>query len=160
MINKKFFFYSFCFFLFISLVGCSKPDTVTQEDFLDLGREGFIPGVDYSFFPFKDDSLNVNKGMYNFDLVIRFSDKCKIKSLPLEIQYPVLNSDSMVSKKINAPLFDGNDESMGKGNFGLFETKVKIIEKVEVDDSFYFSVMTEDPNTAGVVSIGYAANKI
>lgn len=138
-------------------IACS--DKLQKNFFYDLGEEGMIPDKQYLFSPF--DSLFFDKdSFYKIDLSIRYSDNCHIKKLPLEIEYSSLNKDSIYKKKFMVALFDDEDHFKGKGNFGVYEDIIPLLENQPAEEGFFISVSTPDKKTAGLISLGIICKKI
>lgn len=115
----------------------------------------------YEFMPF--DSLLYKDSLLKFDynlfLIVRYTEKCRLKNLPLNIEYASLNRDSVISLNINIPLYNSNGRPVGYGNYGLYETSYALLEKINPEEGFYIAVKTHEENTPGINSLGIVCRK-
>lgn len=151
------------FFFFMCLSGCdkisySKPETIFSE-YVDISSEGLLPGFEYVFDSFDSISKTTKEFSCTLLLSLRYSDYCDKKIIPFNIEYSSPESDSIITLKMNFPLFTDDDRNMGKGNFGIYEKSVPIIDNVEFSEGFYVAVSSPDKISKGLLSIGIVANK-
>lgn len=146
----------FLFSLF--LIGCGNLTHQIPEKnfsvFIDFGEEGLIPEKNY-LFDNLDSLANVSKLKNGvLEICVRYTDRCKIKNLPLNVEYSSLSSDSIYSKSIEINLFDNEDNVKGKGNFGIYETVFPVISDINFKDALYISISTTENLTSGILSLG------
>ena len=142
-------------FSLLLLSGCHHVNHADDSCFYEFDEKGPAPLVEYSFFPFKNgriDSVAIKK--YDLALVVRFNDKCQLKQLPLSIETSSFNRDEISKSKIVIDLFDNNNNSLGKGNFGLYECEIPLAENIDFDEGLCLSIETSQPYVAGVLALG------
>lgn len=144
----------FCFLFFSLFVACGNGNDIVSSRYINLGNEGITQGNDYLFENLIDSLSNKDKKGYNIFLSIRYSDLCNVVSLPLEIEYGSVNSDTISKKSVGLNLFDDKGKPIGKGNFGLYEETQSIISDILVDDYFFISLSCKQPSISGINSIG------
>lgn len=141
--------------LLIFLMGsCYKNPILSHSFFYELGEEGLSQNQEYVFFPFEQMDKDTLGLKYDFFLIIRFSDRYKLKYLPLEIESSDLNCDTIIKEVINLNLFDNDNQLIGKGNFGIFERKILLKKKQLFDESAFVAISTKEKATEGILSLG------
>lgn len=148
-----------CFILSF-LLSCEKSEDRKTTFFYDFDQEGMIPGFEYVFYPFEDSLELRNKNNNFLDLKIRYSDKCNIRTLPLNLEISSLQRDTLQTISIEVPLFNEEDSMEGKGNFGVYETSLPLLKNVPVEESFFVSVFTPETKTQGILSIGIVCKNL
>ncbi|MCH5224537.1 MAG: hypothetical protein J1D77_01010 [Muribaculaceae bacterium] len=149
------------FFLLLPFLfsGCRPHSTLEGEEFLDLGFKGLIQFYQYEFRPFSEMPENfLANHKCDISIVVRFSERCKIKSLPLKAEYLLATEENVRNKTIEIPLFNDSDIENGKGNFGLYEVEYPLIEDVVVDDCCFIALSTWVPDSQGVIAMGLKWN--
>ena len=134
------------------LLGCDNKNRDSSFLFFDFGNEGMISGREYIFYPNDSSYFPPHNNDAVFYLLIRYTDNCKINSLPVSIEYTSLMNDSTTVNFIDIPLFDDTDKFLGKGNFGVYERLFPLNLKISADS--YISVLTQEKNTTGIISLG------
>lgn len=144
---------SLIFLLGIINISCKENMNIKSTEFYDFTQEGMVPKLEYIFYPFKEceDSASVDYDLY---LLLRYSDNCNLKELPLNIEYSSLSEDSVKNMHLKLDLFDRDDKKNGKGNFGIFETECLLLKNQKYQEGFFISVSTEELRTRGVLSMG------
>lgn len=148
------------FLCFIFLLGCASTANQNNALFYDVGEDGLIPDYSYEFSNLDsllDESSKDSK--YNLFLELRFSDRCKIQTLPLKIEFFSLQSDTIFNFDTDINLFSDNDKFTGKGNFGIYENKIPVWTCKKIPEGLTFSVSTPEKNTDGIISIGIIYSK-
>ena len=142
---------------FLGLTGCSSFPSSNRLDgistFYNFGNGGMIKDRQYVFSNY-DSTLNVSSGKFSMLLTVRYNDRCKISELPLEVEYPDDNTDTIVKREILVSLFNENDNYEGTGNFGIYEKTIPFQDDYTVGDGFFVSVATSASSTKGIISIG------
>lgn len=126
-----------------------------NSEFYDYGSEGLQPEVEYIFYPF--DSLHSHKADLSSKellLLIRYSELCDLKELPLSVEWSSLEQDSVRECKIKVPLFNQENTYIGKGNFGIFETTYPLMVIDKPQEGLYISLSTQEKETKGILSLG------
>ena len=148
------------FLSFSFLTGCNQENEACNADFYDLGAEGMQPDVEYLFNqPLEHKSYNVN-------LVIRYTNKCRLKSFPLNMEYYSFSGDSVEYEIRTIPITHNMDSNkkddfiiLNKGNFGVYEQQVELLKNFEIGDGSYITLSTP-VNVAGLISLGLIYNRI
>lgn len=154
------------FILLIPLLihtSCKKSEDLEESCFYDFDREGMKPDLQYIFNPFKDfqDSLKINeKEIYSIDLIIRYSELCELRKIPLDVEYASLDNDSLKTKRIEISLYDESDYIEGKGNYGIYDVTVPFLKHQVVEKGFYISISTPEKSTHGILSLGIICKNI
>lgn len=163
---KKLIAFLYCVSFMIVLASCQKAPHKNKDlisaGFYELGDKGMVQNEEYVFYPFDSIPLfngnslfeDEDKNLYSLDVDLRFTDRCKLKNLPLIIEYPDLTADSIVYSKIDINLFDDEDKFLGKGNLGIYEKQTPIIPRIPRDKLFFVSISTPLYNTEGIISLG------
>lgn len=149
-------FFPFCIFLF----SCSTQPEQSRSSFIDFDDSGMLANKEYLFQPFDSISPSIANNLYDLYLELRYSNVCRIKQLPIDIEIGSVWDDSIINKKINLKLFDKDDNFQGKGNFGVYEISANIIDSIKIKDGFFISVSTPESNTKGIISLGTLIKKI
>lgn len=126
-----------------------------EETFINLEHHNMVPDYVYEFHPFEyipDDSLENKR--FDIGIIVRYSDKCEIKELPLRVEYMLNLQDSLVAVDKTTILFDDSDEKLGKGNYGIFETDFELVKDVVLDNNFMIYVSTPQQGATGIISLG------
>lgn len=119
-----------------------------------------IPDVSYEFRPWiAHNSDSLSNDLYSLYLLIRFTEKCRIRELPLDIEMTCNTEDSLIRKHIEVTLFNEEDKVKGEGNYGIYRTEVNFASECRLDENFYISVETSEKDTQGVVSLGVGWKK-
>ena len=151
----------FLFVVFIlSAAGCSRDFSKENASFVNFGGEGLEPGREIVFYPFRNTRLDSIDTRYDVDLVVRYVDKCSLKSLPINVETSSCNADSISNRHFTIDLFDDSGNYSGKGNFGFYEKVVPLLEAKSYDEGMLIAVSTTEENTRGIVSLGVVCNQI
>ena len=142
----------------MSLSGCKNLPFIDKDSifssYVDFGAGKMMPDEDY-LFDFFDSIPDVKKLKdVSVEVSVRYTDRCKIKSLPLNVETASLYSDSIELRQIDIPLFNENDEFQGQGNFGIFETNYTLSQLPEIPEGFFVDISTPEKNTRGIISLG------
>lgn len=151
---------SFLLLLFVACFSCSDNKIPYNSEFYDFGHKGMEARKEYLFYPFKDQEDSTSKKSYNINLILRYSDKCEIKCLPLDVEAGSLWRDSLLHARIPVRLFDDEDNVAGKGNYGVFETEVPVLHTDSIMDGMYISISTLEKHTDGIVSLGIVTQSL
>ena len=139
--------------LFALFISC-EHNNIASSHYINIGADGIKQSEEYLFSNLSDTlAINENK-KHDLLISIRYSDLCKFSTLPLEIEYGSLNSDSISKKSIDIRLFDKNGKPFGKGKFGFYESTVPFISDIFIDPSFFISLYTKQASISGINSIG------
>lgn len=133
---------------------CRFNDKVVTSRYIDFGKEGMPTSIDCVFDNLFDSIIIDENKRYDIFISIRYSEMCQLQTIPLEIEYGSINSDTIQSKKILINLFDGNDKTIGKGNMGLFETSTELLSDIYLNEGFFVSIKTEQTSAYGITGAG------
>lgn len=143
-------------FLTFLLNGACRETSINHKiDFIDFGHVGMIPSEQYIFQPFKEienDSLNINK--YDISIILRYTDKCSLKFLPLQIEASSYNYDSIYNYKLEAILFEDDTTFTSNKNYGLYETEILLLVAETYDEGLNLAISTYEKDTKGIISLG------
>lgn len=145
---------SLLFFPLLFLFSCREKIGIQNIEFYDFGKKGMLKNVEYIFNPFNDSIVLKDDKDYKVALIIRYSDECQVKSLPLNIEYASLVNDSIKEKKIVLPLFDEQKYNNGKSNFGVYESEYLLFERQAPEDGFFISIVSPTSDIEGLLSLG------
>lgn len=151
---KKVFIISILLYFLVSSISCQKSDNIHSNIFIDFGKEGLIQNKEYAIQSSLDSVLFSKKNHSSINLVVRYTDSCKIKTLPLQVETILSSDDSIKNFKVELELFDDYGKNKGSGNFGIYEIKYPLIENNRIDHEFKISIMTEEKQTEGIISLG------
>lgn len=141
------------FSLLILLYSCGDTK-IKGIQYQNFGTEGIVPEQDYVFYPFQNiDKPETNKP-YEISLVIRISDLCRIKELPLNIETGSPLLDSIYSFNLKVNLYNDSDLMKGKGNMGISEISVPLFSEINFDSDRFISLSTPEKETKGIISLG------
>lgn len=112
------------------------------------------PDTEYIFYPFENMTANDSISNYEIILSLRITDQCLIKNFPLNIEFASLQNDSIQNKKLNFSLFNEENQKIGKGNFGIYQYKKTLIDKIKPEEGFFITLSTPEQNTQGIISLG------
>ncbi|MCH5227408.1 MAG: hypothetical protein J1F16_06305 [Muribaculaceae bacterium] len=139
----------------IAFSSCSlKEESIVSSDFVEFGHDGIVPDKEYVFYPFESVSDTVSSHTFAVSLIVRYTDLCKIKSLPLNIEKGSIWSDSISNFQVELPLFQLNDNSNGKGNFGLYQTLFPLFPSIQNEEGSFISISSSSKDTKGIISMG------
>lgn len=148
----KFFITAFFIILFTS---CRDKNHIFSSSFIDFDHSGLKQNQEYLFIPCKEignnDSFHKNCSLW---IAVRYSDKCKIKSIPLNIEISSPELDTILNLEKDVDLFSTDDHPLGKGHYGIYETEFNLLEDLQVDPEMKVSVSTTEPDTKGIMSMG------
>ena len=121
--------------------------------FFDFGDSGMISHNFYNFIPF--DNLEPDStGLYNIDIIIRYTDKCQLQYLPLKIECSSFKLDSISQFNLSVALFNDDNKNEGKGRFGFYESVTPLKIDVPFDEGLNIAVSTVEKDTQGIISLG------
>lgn len=142
--------------LFITFfTGCRSDSASGYSSFMDFDDKGLSPGMQYMILPVENIDEDILKDTkFSTSLVVRYTDKCKIRELPLNLEYILNRGDSIGSEDIKLTLFDKEEDYFGRGNYSLYQKEIKLADSILLDDDAFVSIATFDKNTAGIVSMG------
>lgn len=147
--------------LFLIMIACRKSNGFKEAIFYDFNETGMIPRKEYVYYPFeniKNDSLSSEK--YDLTLVVRYSEFSVLKYLPLTIEYSSLNRDSIIETKLKIPLYLDDNNLVGHGGLGIFQTEMKILNNLKYENEFFISVSTLEEDSHGILSLGVVLQPI
>ena len=150
-INFSFLLVFFSLFIFLS---CEKNSQFQEASFFDFGEKGMVPNFQYVFYPFKALSDSSGNDCFSITLAVRYTSEYKYKNLPLKVEYLSSEPDTIIERILSVPLFDDKDGFTGKGNLGIYEAKVPLIEITGFGEDFFISIETPENNTNGILSLG------
>lgn len=143
-------------FLFISffLPSCRQSQE-QNSSFIDFGSKGMAKNVEYLFHPFDDlkDSLN-SSSRYDICLVARYTQQCKLQSLPIDIEIVSLECDTIFNLKKDLSLFNKKGKVLGKGKLAVYETSIPLVKDIKRQEGYSVAVSTPEGNNEGIISIG------
>ena len=150
----------FCpgFIVFLILVlsySCAKNKNELNGSFYDFNDKGIETAREYVFYPFMKmsrDSLEFNK--YDLMMVVRYSDKCEVKELPVNIEISSYNKDSISFNRLSLVLFDDENLFLNKKGFGFYEVSFPVLENIPFDEGLTIAISTKEKETRGIVALG------
>lgn len=146
-------------FLAFAAISCKNPYEHQVMEFYDISDEGILPLKEFLFSPFKESDNKTGKE-YDLLLSLRFTDKCRIKELPLKIEYSSLEDDTITTFNYVVTLFDKKDKWDGSKSFGVYETVVPILTDVKSKEGFYLLVTPQNSMPVqGIISMGILSEK-
>lgn len=147
----------FIFFIsvFVCLVSCREDKDKMGSSFIDLGIDGMTQDYQYIFQPLESlyfDSISTSR--FNVELILRYTDKCRFKELPLVTESFLKLNDTIDTREMSIPLFNQEGKVKGKGNYGIYQEEVPFLQDQELDENFFISLSTTEPDTEGIVALG------
>ncbi|MCH5235709.1 MAG: hypothetical protein J1E16_10480 [Muribaculaceae bacterium] len=130
-----------------------------EGNYILFGDKGMAPHREYTFYPFESIDKNLSKDLFSISISLRYTDSCKFKFLPLKVEYASLVNDSIIEKNIKIPLFDDNGRYKGKGNLGIYESEISLINNQPFEEGFFISLSTFETKTEGIISLGVITMK-
>ena len=140
---------------------CKEKEVILNSEFYELNYEGLLSGKEYLFSPFNslaDSSFDEKK--FNICLVIRYSEICRLKNLPLRIECSSPLRDTISYQNLNLELFDNDDFPIGHGHYGIFELKKCLYRDMNPIENFALSVSSDLKETNGILSLGILCEEI
>ena len=148
-------FLALCSFSLFVFGGCSNKFNKEEAVFVDFGSNGMTPGYSYLLQPENlADSASSKHATFNLSVLVRYTENCNLKELPLTLEFLPNIHDSIDNREIAVPLFDNTDNRFGSGNFTLYETEFPLAENISIDDSTYLTASTTEKDTQGIKAIG------
>lgn len=147
--------------ILLSFLSCHHNPEAINVSFHNFGPNGMMPDEEYIFSPFENldyDSLIISK--YDISLIIRYSDKCRIKQLPLKIESSSFNFDTIYNSEISAILFDDKNKNSGKGGLGSYETIIPFRDNESFDKGLSLAISTPEKNAQGIIALGVICNPV
>lgn len=144
---------------FIVGSGCISKENLpyaSLSNFIEFGSHGMQPSIEYVFSPF-DSISKIDKDFFSIMVVIRYSERCRIRSLPLNIEY-LSATDSIISKNLLVNLFHNDGTVVGYGNYGIYEVKFPLLNEIKPSPEFFVSISTQEKATSGIISLGLITN--
>lgn len=155
----------FCYPVFLIfawiLSACGWNEAKGNFKFYDIADREISPEEVFSFRPFElnpnqsSDTIAMND-RYKVNLIVRYTDNCKIKGVPLEVEMTSMKMDSVFSCHLEVPLFDNEDNALGKGSYGVFETEQTIPFNPIFDPDLEITVSPTQEIPSGIISLGIA----
>lgn len=139
---------------FLFLWACSDKSNIILSEFIDFGSNGIIAEKIYFFEPFKNHTFADSCFQGDLSLIIRYSDKCDIKTLPLYVEYMLSEQDTIDNKNLEIQLFDEGGESKGTCTFSINEIETPLFQNAKIDDYFFVSIKTKIENAPGILAAG------
>lgn len=129
---------------------------VEYSSFIDISGDGIPENRAYVFFPVPADSLSSGIVDYDVILVVRYNSSAKAGSIILDVEELSLRDENPDTIRVSIPLFDDNDEPVGKGNYSIYEAADTLRHGIRIQDGYLLSVSTPLPReeTIGIRSIG------
>lgn len=149
-------------FSLVLLGACTFNNPNVFSKFYDLGDEGMVPDFEYVFQPFKEapsdfvDSL----ALFKVFLELRYNESCKITEIPFNIEYGAISSDSITSSLFVVPLFDSVFCDSNYAKYGLYDSKIQIINSIPFDRSLFIAISSSESLSKGIVSLGVICEKL
>ena len=143
-----------CILLVLMMGSCSSKSGEEWSEFIDFGSDGMIPHREYLLYPFQnhlEDSIQKEATIY---IGIRYTDNCKVKNLPLNVEYSSLLADTIRERQIDIPLFENQGGENANSHLGIYEKYVLLRPNLLIDSSQYFLLSTDTQDTKGIISIG------
>lgn len=140
----------------ISLSSCLQVMDVEYSRFENIPEEGIPPHRIYDFSPVPADSASLDSIPYDLILVVRYSNKMDVSRITFDIEQYSLCHAAPDTTNIEIPLFDTHGQSIGKGNFFLYEKTDTIFKGIKIHPGYTLSVSTplSRDDTRGIRAIG------
>lgn len=148
-------------FLFILplLNSCGRLETVEYSDFREISADGWNPAESLEFTPWPADSLRGHSHSYDIILCVRYSSRCLLRNLPLELETVSLygkGSQRPDTMRFTIPLYTKNDRRKGKGPYDVYEVLDTLERGVRLSPGYTLS-LTHDldaASTSGLLNVG------
>lgn len=155
---------SVCLFFLLTILSCRKiklePALPGYSNFIEFGNQGMMRNTQYDFFPFDSIDVDTINKLFDFNLEVRFNERCRIQSLPLLLEYRIKANEDIMEKNISLILFTPSGKPVGSGSYGLYEVSVPLLDSIAYSDAFFISVSTPENNTDGIISLGVTAQQL
>lgn len=149
--------------LFFLTGACGRSQNINKAgaQFYNLDSRGLSRDVPYELN--LGDNLNydsLSNHLYNISFIVRYSENCRLKMLPLDLEVIYNLEDSLIKKHLDLPLFDNNDIIEGKGAYGVYRIETPLDSNQKIDQSFSIVVTSHQEETPGILSFGVSWNNI
>lgn len=144
----------FIYSLIFLCSGCKDASEIKESVFYNFDDQGMKNNFEFIFQPFETIPSGSRNQIYDISIELRYSNKCILKSLPLNVEFASLESDTIFKQRIIIPLFDDEDNFQGKGNFGVFEANHILMKNQPFEDGFYINITTPEADTHGILALG------
>lgn len=144
-------------FLFIFLAaGCGRVDNVVYSEFADFGSEGWDPVECLEFHPWPSDSIVERGAGYDVVVCVRYSGKCQLKQLPLQIESMSLRQAAPDTLRLAVPLYGDDGRRRGKGPYTVFEVSDTIARSVPLPTGYTLTLFNplSAQATRGITNLG------
>lgn len=157
-------FYPYALFFALLSVLCSCGNDITGDsiDYIDFGPSGMTPEKEYLFRPFDNlsDSDLGKESRFEIMLAVRYTDICKLQSLPLVVETSSTSVDSITTEKVSIVLYDAENKPTGKGHYGVYETISPLWSSMVPTENFTIAIKTTQPDSGGIMALGVICNQI
>ena len=154
---KNFALFIHLIFVSILFVACDRIQHSKISSFYEFADSEMVPGKEYLLCPFEENEAAKSDSLFSFKVSLRYSDKCRLKNFPVNVEISSLEADSIINMFLEIPLFDEAGVRYGKGNFGIYESDHVLFRRRKIEEGECFTVSTPEKNTAGIISIGIIA---
>lgn len=145
-------------FLFMSFgfSACGRLGGVEYSGFEDIGPEGWQPERCLEFSPWPLDSLRAVNTRYDVILCVRYSGRCRLKALPVEIETVSLQGSKPDTLQLSVPLYSAFGVRQGKGPYDVYEIMDTIARDFRLPQGY--TVTLSNPldavSTRGITNLG------
>lgn len=146
--------------LIFTFWACNSENNSTVE-FINFGNSGMVAFQEYVFRPYdRFNTDTVAEFVKSISIIVRYSENCNIKSLPLKIEALYKADEPIITDTIKVDLFDNSGHKKGKGNFGIFQTRYLLKQNQPIDPLSFISISTSESATPGVIALGVEWEKL
>lgn len=138
------------------LAACSQSYPVVYSEFADIDGEGIPQNWEYTFSPVPFDSTEMETGLFDVILIVRYSNRCASKSVIFDVESFSLQQSRPDSAKLNVQLITPDGAPAGKGNWGVFEITDTLAHAIKIPEGYVISVSSplDSKSTEGILDIG------
>lgn len=143
------------------LSSCLQNRGIEYSSFVDIGSGGIPSGWEFEFNPVPADSASIGHTLFDIILVVRYSAACRPRDLPLNLEFISLAGETPDSLALRIPLFNDDNEPLGKGIYSIYETSDTILRNVAIPEGYTISLSSpvETNQTEGIMAIGIVASR-
>lgn len=139
----------------IGISSCGSGQEIRYSHFEHIGDTGLDPMHELVYTPWPADSALARTERYDMELIVRYSTRKPMVSLPMVIERECLDGE-LRSDTLELHTFDKNGEPLGKGRYGLHELRMALDSNVKLADGYTISLRSLLPAeySRGLLDIG------
>lgn len=138
------------------LSACVEITPVEYSQFDTFKTNGIPMGWVADFSPHPADSADLDKGLFDVVLTVRFNSRSRSRNIVLDVEEYSLSHPAPDSTRLDITLFSDNGKPLGNGNLGLFEITDTLRRAVPIHEGYMISISTplSPEETVGINAIG------